>query len=211
MSLEERYGKFAEAGSTMPSLGLLSLASVARKAGIDAHIVEAAGRNLSIGATLDELAGIKPDLVGITATTLSIFNANETARAVHKMDPGTVTVVGGPHVSAVPEETLARFPDFDMAVLGEGEETLVELLRALSDGRDLSTVAGLAIRADGGVKVTGHRAMIKDLDSLPFPAWDLLTDFPGAFRPAPFRYRKLPAATLVTSRGCPNRCIFCDR
>src|SRR3990172_6432454 len=87
MSLEERYGKFAEAGSTMPSLGLLSLASVARKAGIDAHIVEAAGRNLSIGATLDELAGIKPDLVGITATTLSIFNANETARAVGRQGP----------------------------------------------------------------------------------------------------------------------------
>jgi radical SAM superfamily enzyme YgiQ (UPF0313 family) len=210
-SLEERYGKFAAAGSTMPSLGLLSLAAVAMRAGVDAKIIEAAAYGLSQDEVTNELASYQPDLVGITATTLSIFHAHETAEAAHQALPGILTVIGGPHVSAVPEETLKRFPHFDLAVLGEGEATLVELMEALSDGKELSAVRGLALRDGNEIVLTGPREKIKDLDSLPFPAWGLLPGFPARFRPAPFRYRQLPAATLVSSRGCPNNCLFCDR
>ncbi len=209
-SQEERYGKFAGAGSTMPSLGLLSLAAVAMRAGVDVRIIEAAAYGLSQSRVTAELSAFKPDLVGITATTLSIFHAHETAQAAHDALPGAVTVIGGPHVSAVPDETLTRFPHFDIAVIGEGEETFIELIDAIPDGR-ASFVPGLVLRKDGGIFHTEPRAKIKNLDSLPFPAWDRLPGFPGRFRPAPFRYRRLPAATLVSSRGCPNNCLFCDR
>ena len=210
-SLEERYGELAGAGSTMPTLGLLMLAAVSKKAGYVPTIIEAAAYNLSQRQTLDEVMKTKPELVGITATTLSIFNASETARVIKELLPDTITVVGGPHVSAVPVETLDRFPSFDLAVLSEGEETFVDLLDALAKGRDLSEVQGLAIRTPDGIKLTDPRPVIKDLDSLPYPAWELLPGFPEKFHPAAFRYKQLPAATVVTSRGCPNRCLFCDR
>ena len=211
IGLAERYGKLAGAGSSMPSLGLLSLAAVARRAGAEVHVIEAAALNLTLEQVMDELAGMRPDMVGITATTLSVFNAHETAKAVKEMGPSVVTVLGGPHVSAVPVETLSRFPQFDIAVLGEGEETFTELIAALNDGRPPAEVNGLAVREDGNVVLTGPRPFIKDLDSLPMPAWELVPGFPERFRPAPFRYRQLPAAILVSSRGCPNRCTFCDR
>jgi radical SAM superfamily enzyme YgiQ (UPF0313 family) len=106
---------------------------------------------------------------------------------------------------------MQRFSSFDIAVIGEGELTLVELLRALSAGNTLSAVQGLIFREGNNLINTGRRPFIKDLDSLPFPAWDLLEEFPARYMPAPFKVMKLPAAILVTSRGCPNKCIFCDR
>jgi radical SAM superfamily enzyme YgiQ (UPF0313 family) len=106
---------------------------------------------------------------------------------------------------------MERFPAFDIAVVGEGEMSLVELLRALRTGRPLAGVSGLVIREGEGLRETGRRPFIADLDTLPFPAWDLLEGFPERYLPAPFKVQQLPAATLVTSRGCPNTCIFCDR
>jgi anaerobic magnesium-protoporphyrin IX monomethyl ester cyclase len=211
LSLEERYGDLAGAGSSMPSLGLLMLGAVARRAGYEPFVIEAAAENLSLRQVMDRVARIAPDMVGITATTLSIFNAHTVAEAVKKLDPGIVTVVGGPHVSAVPAETLRRFPQFDMAAIGEGEDTLVALLSALNGGGELPAVAGLALRDGENILITEKRPLIKDLDTLPFPAWDLLPGFPGTYRPTPFRHLQLPAAPLVTSRGCPNNCTFCDR
>ena len=211
LSLEERYGDLAGAGSSMPSLGLLMLGAVARRAGYKPFIIEAAAENMSLPQVMDRVAEIQPEMVGITATTLSIFNAHTLAEEVKQLDPGIVTVVGGPHVSAVPVETLTRFPNFDIAVIGEGEDTLNELLSALNEDRQLSAVAGLALRDSESIKLTAKRPRIKDLDTLPFPAWDLLPGFPGNYKPTPFRHLQLPAAPLVTSRGCPNNCIFCDR
>jgi radical SAM superfamily enzyme YgiQ (UPF0313 family) len=96
-------------------------------------------------------------------------------------------------------------------VVGEGELTLIELLNALQESRPLADVPGLVIRVGQSLQATAQRAFIADLDSLPSPAWDLLQGFPERYLPAPFKVQKLPAATLVTSRGCPNTCIFCDR
>jgi len=106
---------------------------------------------------------------------------------------------------------MERFQVFDIAVVGEGELTLVELLHVLHANQPLASVAGLVIRDGETLRATGRRPFITDLDSLPFPAWDLLEGFPQCYLPAPFKVRQLPAATLVTSRGCPNTCIFCDR
>lgn len=211
LSLEARYGHLAGAGSSMPSLGLLMLAAVARDAGYTPFIIEAAAQNLSLAEVMARVRHLDPDLVGITATTLSIFNAHGVAQAVKELDSRIVTLVGGPHVSAVPVETLTRFSCFDVAVIGEGEETFVELLAALEQDRDLSAVAGLAFRGGDEVRLTGRRPPIKELDALPFPAWDLLPGFPHDYRPTPLRHLQLPAAPLVTSRGCPNNCTFCDR
>jgi radical SAM superfamily enzyme YgiQ (UPF0313 family) len=160
---------------------------------------------------LKRLQGIQPDILCISSTTLGIRNANTFAMEAKRVIPSLKVVVGGPHITAAPLETMERFSSFDIAVIGEGELTLAELLRALSTGNTLSAVQGLIFREGNNLINTGRRPFIKDLDSLPFPAWDLLEQFPGRYMPAPFKVMKLPAAILVTSRGCPNKCIFCDR
>jgi anaerobic magnesium-protoporphyrin IX monomethyl ester cyclase len=211
LSFEKRYGSLAGGGSTAPALGVLMLAAVARNKGHECIVVPAAALALSEEELLERLKESSPDILCISSTTLAIGNANSFAIKAKRLFPNLRVVVGGPHITAAPVETMERFPVFEIAVIGEGEFTLVELLGALRRGTDLSEVKGLLYREGAELKSTGSRSFIEDLDSLPFPAWDLLEQFPTRYMPAPFKVRKLPAATLVTSRGCPNVCIFCDR
>lgn len=209
ISLEERYGRFSGAGNSMPSLGLLSLAAVVRSQGFDVHVIEASARRGGLDETVRRIQRLSPDVVGITATTLSMGRAATLAEQIKAADPQVQIILGGAHVTAVPRETLTRFPQFDLAVLGEGEQTLLDVLEA--DGEGLQKILGLGLRCNGEVVITSPRPFIRELDRLPFPAWDLLENFPRAYDPPPFRVHRLPAASIVTSRGCPNRCTFCDR
>lgn len=207
----ERYGSLDGAGSSVPNLGLLSLAAVARAAGHDCAVVDAAACGIGRDEFLRRVAAFAPELVGFSATTLEVAPAAATAEAVRGLLPAVRILLGGSHVSAAPEETLRRYAVFDAAALGEGEATLVEFLAAVAAGTDVAAVPGVICRRGAEVLRAPQRPPISDLDQLPHPAWDLLEGFPRRFSPPAFKTRQLPAASLVTSRGCPNRCIFCDR
>ncbi len=211
ISMEERYGSLAGAGSSLPSLGILFLAAVTRQHGFPTQLVDAAALNLGPAGLLARVEAARPDVLGLSATTFSIYHAAAFAVRVRELLPNITVIIGGPHVSAAPLDTMGRFPEFDVAVVGEGEETIVDLLQALDSGSALDSIPGIVMRRDGAITTTGRRAFLSDLDTLPYPAWDLLEGFPANYPPATFKVRKLPAASLVTSRGCPNRCIFCDR
>ncbi len=111
----------------------------------------------------------------------------------------------------MPERTLDAFPSLDYGIAGEGEVSLFALLDRLEQGAPVGDVAGLAYRAGARVVANPRAPYIDDLDSLPAPAWDLLPDFPHRFQPSLFSYPRTPVATLITSRGCPFTCAFCDR
>lgn len=211
LSMFKRYGSLAGAGSSAPTLGILQLAAVVRQHAYETMLLDAAALDLDRPTFLKRFAEILPDILALSATTLSITQAAEIAAAAKKMSPALCVVIGGPHVSAVPSETMERFSAFNVAVVGEGEETIVELLSAISGDRPLSAIAGIAYRDQSGVKMNSRRPFLKELDLLPRPAWDMLDGFPHHFPPPVFKTRRLPAASLVTSRGCPNTCIFCDR
>ncbi|MBI3813208.1 MAG: radical SAM protein [Nitrospinae bacterium] len=222
LTLEERYGTLAGAGNTLPSMGLLSLASVVRKSGYKTAVVEASSLNLSYDETVRQILSFSPDYVGITATTVSIFHAAKLAGKIKEGNKNIKVIIGGSHITALTKETLEMFPDFDFAAVGEGEETILELLNAFDNRGSFDDVKGIAYRKgqESGVgsreseevyiQINEKQDLIKDLDSIPFPAWDLLPDFPKAYHPVAIRCRKYPAAHLLTSRGCPHRCIFCD-
>jgi radical SAM superfamily enzyme YgiQ (UPF0313 family) len=211
MSLGERYGKLAGAGSIMPPLGLCWLASMCRKSGFAATIIDAASECLTHDEIADRIAKCKIGYVGITAMTCGIHSASTIAQCVKKRDATIQTLIGGPHITAMPEETLRMFPEFDVGFIGEAEETLVAYLHAMDTNSPLENVKGIAYRNSGTVYLTETRPFIENLDSLPFPAWDLLPDFPGRYTPAVIRCKQMPASHLVTSRGCPMKCTFCDR
>ena len=211
VSRQDCYGDLEEAGSSAPALGLLILAAVARDLGYQVAVLDGVAMQLDATAFHSRLAAFAPDLLALSATTFTVTAAAAVAAEAKSRRPDLLAVIGGPHVSAVAEETLSRFAAFDLAVVGEGEATLAELLAALTDERPLTGVAGLVLRDGEELRVTAPRPPIADLDTLPLPAWELLDGFPQRYAPAPFKVRQLPAASLVSSRGCPNRCLFCDR
>lgn len=202
--------------NTLPSFGLCCLAAVVREKGHVPSIVEAGALQLTLKETLNSILKQRPQIVGFRASTASLNNAALLAKAVKEHDAKIVTIIGGPHITAEPVETLSRFPQFDLAVIGEGEETIVELLNVIERIRleaheGFKDVAGIAFRHGNEIIVTAKRPYIKDLDRLPMPAWDLLEGFPDRYQPPLLSYKALPVASMVTSRGCPFQCTFCDR
>jgi len=195
----------------LPSLGLLTLAAVLREQGFSVKIIESASLGLSLPQTLPRIFREKAEYLGLSCTTASVLNAARIAGAVKAHAPMTRVIVGGPHVTALPQETLQRCPDFDLGVLGEGEKVLPDVLHAGWEEGHWGKVAGVVFRKGESVHTTPRSGFIDPLDLLPLPAYDLLPDFPRSYRPPFLNYPKGPAAPVISSRGCPQRCTFCDR
>ncbi|MBW2570230.1 MAG: cobalamin-dependent protein [Deltaproteobacteria bacterium] len=208
--LEERYGKLARVGSTLPHMGLLMLGAVLRKSGHSVRLLDASALGLTYEETIEEIKKFRPEIIALTAVTPSIAKTVKLARIVKRIYPSIPIVIGGPHFTAVPDKTLKDYPVFDYGIIGEGEHTIVDLIETLAAGRVPSAIPGVVIRKNGKIFFSPPREPVKNMDSLPFPAWDLLDGFPDSYHPALFKYKKLPATHIISSRGCPNKCIFCD-
>lgn len=211
ITMEERYSKFSVGGSYLPPLGLCSLASVTRDNSFHTKIVDSVALKLNYKDTVSEVLRNFPKYIGITASTITIFNAAKLAEMVKNEDDTIVIIIGGPHITAVPQETMIKFPQFDLGVIGEGEVTIVDILKTYNHEGNLGNVNGIIFRENNVLKITNPRAFIKNLDSLPIPAFDLLPYLPKYYRPSAQSVKKMPSTSLITARGCPGKCIFCDR
>ncbi|MBU0673518.1 MAG: B12-binding domain-containing radical SAM protein [Proteobacteria bacterium] len=201
--------RFAGVENAIPSLGLAYLAAVAEQDGHEVRIHDGTITPAwSAMATLGR--EFRPDVVGITAKTPSFTNCIQSAKILKEASPGVVLIAGGSHPTAMTEHALAA-EIFDFLVLGEGEVTFRELLKKIADrGTDFESIPGLAMNRDGKPVITSPRPPIADLDQIPFPARHLLPQL-TAYSPTAASYRRLPLAHVMTSRGCPSRCNFCDR
>jgi len=206
-----------------PPLGLASIAAVLEKdyqvrildsvvEGYDHE--ERRGRNLIRYGLSDKeierrIASFEPDVVGISNLFSSGWTeALQVARAVKDIDRNMVTVMGGPHPSACPENVLEH-PEIDFVVLGEGEESFRDLLTAILSN-NFSGLDGVAWRDDGRVRVSPKTKFIRDLDSLPFPARHLLPmEKYFSIGEAFIVTRAKPFTPVITSRGCTAQCTFC--
>lgn len=193
-----------------PSLGLLYLAAAVREQGYRTAIIESDIEDLSPTQVAERILREKPEYVGITLFTVGVWQAAQIARMVKKKCSEIQVIVGGPHISSMGIETLERFPEFDIAVIHEGERVLPELLECLDRKAVPENVKGILWRNNGDIVKTPPAPTINDLDNVPMPAWDLLHDFPDRYLPAIFDYPRGPVATLAASRGCPFLCKFCD-
>lgn len=206
----ERYGSnLGIFGGNQIPLGLYYLAGYLRRHGYEVSAVDGEACGLGAEDIVNRMRETSANVLGISSTTVAFHRALELAEFVKRELPGTVVIIGGPHVSCRPEHPL-EFAAFDFAVRNEGEETLLKTLRMLEHGGDPAAVAGLIYRAGNEIRVNPKRAYIEDLDSLPFPAFDLIDDI-TLYNPPPFNYRRRPVANIITSRGCPNNCTFCER
>lgn len=188
-------------------VGTLSVAAVLQQAGHFVKFIN--GAFLTHEQVLAEIEQFRPAFIGIYATTFGWNKARKTAGDIKKrIDPDCFLCAGGPYPIAVGSRCLEEAPEFDAVVTGEGELTVLEIIERLQMGRRLEGVLGIAWRDDGKIVQNPLRPLITDLDSLPFPARELLGD---AYRyiPPPGTYRKKPVAVMITSRGCNRHCIYC--
>ncbi len=206
---EDLQGIRASTDAT-PALGLYTLAAVARQAGLTVSVLEMPYRQMGYEDAVEWILRQEPRWVGLSAATIAIYNAAKIADLLKARRPDLPVIIGGPHVTAVPEDTMRRFPQFDLGMVGEAEDTLLPALDALEGGRPLSEVGGALYRANGIVQKNPRAKPIVDMDRIPLPAWDLLPNFPHGYSAPVFNFRRLPVAAMVTSRGCPFTCTFCD-
>ncbi len=192
-----------------PNLGLLYLVGFVREnlKGCPLQI-EYVGPKHTLESHLDSLARIQPQVYGISFTSKTAQLAYETVRSVKDAFPQALIVCGGPHPTADPAEVLHQSPA-DICVVGEGEATFLDILKSLARSTvpDFSAVDGIVYRHNGDLIRNKPRAFIDHLDSIPYPAWDLVDfkEFPG------MHLKKQPVeSSLLTSRGCPYNCAFCS-
>lgn len=166
---------------------------------------------LSYEAVRNKIREFLPDIVGVNCMfTEYSKGAHDIARITKEISKNILVVFGGAHACSFYEKIL-RDPNVDLVVKQEGEETLLELVQRRENGQDLQDVAGTVTKSNAGIKVNLDRPLIKDMDSIPFPARELLEM--GDYYNYAYSVQKAmayPRLSMVTSRGCPFRCVFCS-
>ncbi len=154
----------------------------------------------------------KPELIGITSMTSSIYNTMNIISKIKKIDKKIITVLGGVHASALPIKTMEEIKDLDFLVFGEGEKIIVELVNELKNKKSsFSKIKGIVFRKKGRIIKNKPRELIEDLNTIPYPDRNLLPLklYAKQHVSRGFSRREMKIIEIITSRGCPNHCIFC--
>ena len=199
----------AAIANRMAPLGLLSIAAYLEKLGHEVFVHDCLGPGAVSGTASNSriVLGYHPDIVGFSATTSGFLDGYDMAAMIKSQRPETRTIFGGVHISSMGKILLEYFEHIDFLCMGEGELTLGEL----AEGRALKDITGLVWRDNEQVITNPVRDHIPDLDDLPFPAYETLKGFPDKYNLPLFSYINTPGATMITSRGCPYQCSYCDR
>ncbi|MGB9684696.1 MAG: B12-binding domain-containing radical SAM protein [Candidatus Bathyarchaeales archaeon] len=159
-----------------------------------------------------EIGAFNPDIVAssalATCNTYVVARALETAK---KVNPNVLTVTGGQHFTVTAQESLEQYPEIDVIVRGEGEETLVELVKNAKKPLTLSRVKGISFRCEGKIFHNPNRELIENLEQLPYPGYHFVKDLVDKYHFAAMAGRKAPYALIEGSRGCFHACAFCTQ
>jgi len=190
----------------IPLISLAQLAAVSRKEGYAPSVLD-----LSIKTKIDvkeririAIDKIDPEFCGVTFTTPLSYEADNVAGFIKEINHSVKVLAGGPHVKIMPEETLES-GNFDIAVMGEGEITLKEIL----SGKELRKIDGIAFKENSKTIITKPRKLIKNIDNLPFPDYSVFNS-EDYFTPR-VNCKKNPVVAMETSRGCVYGCVYCNK
>ncbi|HUV42938.1 MAG TPA: radical SAM protein [Patescibacteria group bacterium] len=190
-----------------PPLGLLYLAAYLRQNNHhQIKIIDSQVEELTYSQLKQKIKRSKPEIVGITTMTLTLIDVLKTVKLVKEVDKKIKVILGGPHVHIFPKETI-NLPGVDYLVLGEGEQAFNDLINALEKKEKLEKIKGIVFKRNKKIINTGPRPFLMNLDQLPFPARDLVPYQQYSSLIA----KRQPITTMITSRGCPFQCKFCDR
>lgn len=200
---------FTVLANRMAPIGILSLAAWLEKHGHPTAVHDCMGPYAPAGieANAEQILATNPELVGFSATSSGYMEGADLAAYLKKKRPHLRIIFGNVHVSAIGAPLLEHFPEIDYLCVGEGEGALLDL----AEGKPEREIDNLIYRDGEEIKANPRRPRILDLDELPFPAYEKLAGFPHAYHLPLFAYRQRWGATMITSRGCPYTCSFCDR
>ncbi len=198
-------------GAVLPPLGIAYIATVLEKNGHTVSIIDGPAQAIVQRYGFDDLEkdilSFQPDVIGLSVSTSQIDYAKKTIKIIKKVVPKSPIILGGPLITTTPD-ALLEFPDVAYGVFGEADLTFSTILKKIEEGKPLENTEGVIWRENEIVKYK-NPDVIADLDTIPLPARHLLPMH--IYRPSPANYRRLPATTIMTSRGCPYQCIFCSR
>jgi len=173
------------------------------------RIVDCGEDSESHAQALEAVKAEKPDIVGATVYTYHVNDVLGFMRDIKQIKADIMTVVGGPHPTALPTETVAD-SNLDVVVCGEGEVTFKSLVERVEKRESYSDLDGIAYKLDGEPRVNRPRAFIRDLDTLPFPRWQ---DLPvETYRHPDYGHPRMNRRSfthMLATRGCPYHCSFC--
>jgi radical SAM superfamily enzyme YgiQ (UPF0313 family) len=183
-------------------IGLAYLAAVVEKAGHELAVFDCPALSMNQDTLKSKLQDFQPDLVGVTSMTPTIQSALQSTQAAREACPNATIVIGGPHATFMDKEILTEEPSVDVVARGEGEETLLELAQSATGSKKLQDILGITFRKGRDIIQNPTRPTIKNLDDLPYPAYNrfALEKY--------LLYGKL-FLPVITSRGCPFQCAFC--
>ena len=203
------YGQIREVGNIQQPLGIAYIAAVLEKEGYEVRIIDALVKDYEENFVI-EAKNFKPDMIGITSTTAGINSAVSLANLLKKTIKCPI-IIGGAHVTAVPSKVMEN-DCFDLGIIGEGEKTIIEIVSKIKERKDIKnkSIKGIVYKKNNKIIITKKREYIADLDTLPFPARHLLPPLTD-YKPTPASCRYTPLGSMITSRGCVHRCLYCDR
>ena len=206
-TVEEHIGRLSGAAGELPMLGLAFIAAALRDQGHEVRIIDYEVNGWPMSQVEKDLREYRPDLVGMTAYITNMRRCGTVAGVVKRVDPTCTVILGGPQVTIFPEEAF-HCPDVDMIALSEGEIIIRNVMNALRDEYALAKVKGIWYRhSSGEVKKNPRESLVDNLDIFPAPALDLF-DMNKYFPPVYIRGKRI--AHMLTSRGCPFQCTFCE-
>ena len=192
----------------MPPVGLASIAAALRAGGHEVVIFDAAlDCTISNEQWAAHIAGYGPGIVGFSTITSNFCDAYDVCEKVKRLRTPIKTVFGGVHASWGKDSLLQKYGEIDFIIAGEGEYSFCKL----ASGEPCSSIEGLYFRNGGSIESGPPHTALCDMDSLPFPAYDLLNGFPRRYLLPLFGYPAHPGAGIVSSRGCVYQCSYCDR
>ena len=199
------FACFAKKASVWPPLNLAYLSALAEKEGHQVRILDGQVEDMSLEKMIEQAEAVKPDIIGITATTPFYHIVCDLAKGLKRANNKIPIIIGGTHITMLKEE--AFYPFFDYAFVGESDESWPEFLERYENGGDISRVKGILFRHDGEIEFTGMPKPVDDIDSIPLPARHLLKM--DKYKIGTLQGTK-NFTTILTIRGCPFKCIFCS-
>jgi len=206
-SREQRSPAVTKSGCLYYPMWLAYATGVLEEAGFDVKLVDAPAQGKGMKEIIDFAKYFHPEMAVLDTSTPSIYNDVGVAAKIKEVLPGCTTVLVGPHVSALPEETLKLDPAIDVIARGEYDYTVRDLARAVEGGRDFEDVAGITFRRNGTILHTQDRPLIDDLDRIPLVSkvYQRHLNVRDYF----YSICQYPEIAIITGRGCPHRCTYC--
>lgn len=198
-----------------PPLAMLQLAAFLEDRGgsLDLDVVDSQAEGLNWKSLEQKIASYDPDMVVVSSlSTCNAYTVLRTVELVKRIDPDIKTVVGGQHFTALAQQSLMDYPEIDFIIRGEGEQTLLELVKTVEQNRNPGDIKGLSYRSKNSTIIHNpSRPLIRNLDDLPLPGYHFLEDYMNKYHFKMMADTGAGYAMVEASRGCEHRCTFCSQ